>query len=937
MDNKNVLLKKKNKVLPLFLAGSLGFSLVSCGSDATSSTEYRVTEEGTELQLETMENSVTSPHFFPEELLKWSPENDKNLNFNKSVIPLANKVEREKLETVNNTQNKDMNVVAISIMNAGTSGNPSRGSSKFASNTFSYWQYIDKLVYWGGSSGEGIIVPPTPDVTDSAHKNGVPVLGTVFFPTTAHGGKLEWLDQFLAKDANGNFPIIDKLITVANELGFDGWFINQESEGTEEEPLTKEHAILMQEFIKQFKTKAGDKLEVMWYDSMTVDGEMDWQNGLTDKNDYFLVDGDKNAVADSMFLNFWWTNKKLVEKELLKNSKINAEKLGINPYELYAGIDTQANGTTTPIRWDLLEESANKTYTSLGLYCPSWTYFSSDSPDSFQDKESKYWVNELSDPSQATTATGTQWRGISTYKVENTVVNSLPFKTNYNIGNGYNYFINGELVSKLDWNNRSLADVMPTYRWIIGNEGSNKLTPSLDYANAYYGGNSIRLYGNLEAGKSSTIKLFSSELKLTKSTIFETAARGDKDTSLELVLEFEDGKTEIVKPSKKLTDEWQTLSYDISKFADKTIQSISYKISSDQALTGASINIGSLEIYDSKTKVTKTDVASAKVVDTLFEEDDTIAGVRLSFEGSDSKDLSHYEIFRVNSDGTKSFLGATPSNEYFINALQRDEVDDITKLEIVAINSRGEKGKSATTEFEWPDNDTPKANFKADTTLVAPGQPINFESLSSLVTKDVEWHFEGATTATSAEKNPTITYDKEGTYDVKIIAKNEHGQAEMILEDFITVSNKAKDGLINLSLDKEAEASAFVNDNEAPKFALDGKSETKWCATGKAPHTLTINLGEVSTVSGVTMLHAEAGGEGDGMNTEEFSFEYSLDGENFEPLLSVEKNSLGTSHHTFKAVEAKYIRLSVNKPTQGSDSAARIYEVQVNGIAGSLK
>lgn len=61
---------------------------------------------------------------------------------------------------------------------------------------FSNWQYIDQLVYWGGSAGEGIIVPPSPDVTDAAHKNGVPVLGTIFFPQGAHGGKIEWLNTF---------------------------------------------------------------------------------------------------------------------------------------------------------------------------------------------------------------------------------------------------------------------------------------------------------------------------------------------------------------------------------------------------------------------------------------------------------------------------------------------------------------------------------------------------------------------------------------------------------------------------------------------------------------------------------------------------------------------------------------------------------------------
>ncbi|MDQ9780416.1 hypothetical protein RF400_17795, partial [Acinetobacter baumannii] len=68
------------------------------------------------------------------------------------------------------------------------------------------WQYVDELVYWGGSSGEGLIVPPSPDVTDLGHKNGVPVIGTVFFPQDVAGGKMEWLETFLTQEEDGSFP-----------------------------------------------------------------------------------------------------------------------------------------------------------------------------------------------------------------------------------------------------------------------------------------------------------------------------------------------------------------------------------------------------------------------------------------------------------------------------------------------------------------------------------------------------------------------------------------------------------------------------------------------------------------------------------------------------------------------------------------------------------
>src|SRR5699024_10436036 len=151
----------------------------------------------------------------------------------------------------------------------------------------------------------------------------------------------------------------------------------QETEGSEEEPLTKEHADLMMAFIKEYKEKSDNNLELMYYDAMTVDGKVDWQNALNDENALYLVDKDGENLADSMLLNFWWTNDDLAEKELLKSSNAKAEEIGFDPYKLYAGVDVQANGFATPIRWDLFEKSANETYTSLGLYAADWAYSSS--------------------------------------------------------------------------------------------------------------------------------------------------------------------------------------------------------------------------------------------------------------------------------------------------------------------------------------------------------------------------------------------------------------------------------------------------------------------------------------------------------------------------------------------------------------------------------
>jgi len=912
---------------------------VTTSSNNISTINYSVTGEAEEAENIKISNMPITPFWFPEELLKWDPTKDEDIKYNKATIPLAERVSKENLPLINKTQNKDFNIVVLSMMNESTSGNSPQGLNKFDSNTFSYWQYIDKLVYWGGSSGEGIIVPPSADVINSAHKNGVPVLGTIFFPTTEHGGKAEWVEQFLYKDENGNFPMIDKLIEVCEVLGFDGWFINQETGLTIKEnnfidqsetvqegaKITKTHAELMQEFIREFNKKSD--YEIMWYDSLTKDGEMDWQNALTEKNDYFLIDADKEKVADSMFLNFWWTTNRLSEQELLRESNLRAISLGINPYSLYAGIDIQANGTNTQIRWGLLTDDNNIPYTSLGIYCPSWTFFSSNNVDEFMSKENRLWVNELGDPRANIEDAG--FIGMSTYAVENTVINSIPFTTNFNIGNGYNFFVNGEKVSSMDWNNRSLADVMPTYRWIIDNEGDNSLKASIDYSKAYYGGNSIKLAGNLKANTPSEIKLFSSDLKIENDTQFTTILSASSDVSIKLILDFDDGSSEEIEGNTIVSSDWTKVNFDVSKFTGKVIRSISYKILSDKDVSNISVNFGNISINSKNANV--SDIISVNVDNVVFEEEDMYAGVRLSFDASNKNDVKHYEIYKVNEDESLTFLGASINENYFVNALTRDNKSNTTTFEVVAVNNDLSRGNGMRTKIEWPDNSIPKSDFTASKTLISPGEEITFTNLSSQVTENLEWTFEGATVQNSTEISPTVKYENEGTYKVSLKAKNSSGEDIKTIENYITVTKDAEN-FKNLSNSKNAEASSFVNSNEAPNFAFDGKLDTKWCATGTPPHNITVDLGSVSLISEVKIAHAEAGGESDSMNTSAYIIEVSEDGDNFTEIVNVKKNSKANTIDTFKAIPARYVRVIATKPTQGSDSAVRIYEIEVSGI-----
>lgn len=901
----------------------------------TQAAQYSVTEENDNKEL-TMNRQPESSYWFPAGLLEWKAEEDEDLRFNVSSVPLAKRADLAELETVNSTQNKDTKVMAISIMNGSTSGNSPHGLNKMNANTFSYWQYVDLLVYWGGSSGEGLIVAPSADVVDAGHRNGVKVIGTIFMPQAAHGGKMQWLEDLLTRKEDGSYPVADKLIEVADVYGFDGWFMNQETEGTDEEPLTADHAARMQEFLSYYKEKAPE-LELIYYDSMTVDGKMDWQNALTEKNAAYLMNEEGEAVADEMFLNFWWTTEKLAGEELLKASAGLAKEKGIDPYDLYAGVDIQSNGYDTPIRWDLFENPEGGTYTSLGLYCPSWAYFSAGTVQDFWKQENKLWVNSKGDPSYEADVSGddTQWRGVSTYVVERTAVTELPFVTNFCMGNGYGFYKNGQLISMLDWNNRSVSDILPTYRYIIENGEGNTLAADLDVGDAYYGGNSLILRGDVKKDTESVIKLYSADLDAQEQMIFTTAAKvRGPEVALDAVLALDDGSEVILEGDKKVGEEWTVVSYDAASLAGKTIKTISYRIKAGEDANGLQLRLGNITMARPES-FESASVSNVQVLDSEFDEDGMYAGVRLAWESD--VDSEYYEIYRMNQDGTKSFLGVSNTDSFYINTLPRTDETNKSEFEVVPVNGLLEEGSGSTVVMEWPDNSIPKAAFTADVTLAAPGQTITFTSLCSQNTQKVTWTLTGSDTESAQGDTVSVTYPEAGIYGVSIKAENESGSGEASHESYIVITDSAAQGLVLLSQGAATEADTYVNDNEAPQFAVDGDISKKWCATGGAPHEITIDLGEVRSVSAVDISHAEAGGESADMNTKSYAIYVSEDGGAFEEVRSVTRNTAGTTHDTFAPVNARFVKLVVNKPTQGSDSAARIYEIEVYGLEAAME
>ena len=882
-----------------------------------------------------------SSYWYPNELLEWNPQTDKDAKFNRGTVPLQERTNGDELKK---SQSDDAKVISLAIANKTTSSTPSQGKDEFEGYNFSYWQYIDTLVSWGGSAGEGLIVPPSADLIDSAHTNGVPVLGTVFFPPEVYGGKFDWMYEFLTKDANGNFPMAHKLVEVAEYYNFDGWFINQETGERTSQYLNPELADLMKEFLAYLQEIKPKNMEIIWYDSMIDDGRVFWQNRLNDYNKNFLGEKGKE-ISDGMFLNFWWTNDKYsvvdpddADKRIpytvtgneLKESAELAKKMGRDKYDLYAGVDVQANGYNTPIKWNYLFPEGEDANTSLGLYCPSWTYDSSKTVEEFLEKEERLWINESGDPRKESNE---QWKGISNNIVEKTPVTQLPFVTNFSMGNGEFFNVDGKQVSDDEWNHRGMMDVLPTYRWIVDNN-KNNLEVNIDYSESYYGGNSIGIEGSLAKGGKTNVKLYAADLDLTNNSEISIKYKengGKADVKLELVLDDEGRETIKLNTSKD--GEWTNATASLSKFKKDEIEEISLVIESNTSSSEYKLNLGELSITDGNkgnkvSKVKNLQVEDFKVIDNYY------GNARLTWDIA-GKDVSHYEIYIEDENGNRELKGATPTNAFYIKDIERELTLD-TKTNFIVkpvskTNNSEDKYESKIT-VEWPKLETPKANFEVSSPIVAPGESITLTD-KSLAGENVKWSIKGLHKNEEIEGNEvSVKFDKPGVYSVTQIVTNPAGETVNNKEDFIVVSKQAEGGLSNLALNKEAKANSQTNEGEGAKFAFDGKLDSKWCAFGEKGNTIEVDLGKEMTIKELRMSHAQAGGEAASMNTSEYTVEVSKDGQTWNQLKDVKGNTNAVSKDDLNYELARYVKINVNKSEQGTGGATRIYEIEVLGL-----
>ncbi|XP_039135920.1 LOW QUALITY PROTEIN: cytosolic endo-beta-N-acetylglucosaminidase 1 [Dioscorea cayenensis subsp. rotundata] len=332
-----------------------------------------------------------------------------------------------------------------------------------------HWFLMDVFVYFS----HDLVTLPPPCWTNAAHTHGVKVLGT--FITEWDGGKGIW-DLLASKDSAHMYA--ERLAELAKALGFDGWLLNIEVN------LNLDQISNLKEFVSHLTSVMHSSVPgslVIWYDAVTMDGRLIWQNRLNEKNKPFF------DACDGIFVNYSWEEN---------YPKLSAEVAGERRYDVYMGIDVFGRNTfgggewNTNVALDVLKDDD----VSAAVFAPGWVYETKQKPD-FQTAQNRWWgLIEKS------------WGVLQTYPKQ------LPFYSNFDQGHGLHFFIEGAQVGSSPWNNISDQGFQP----LLDNFTDQTQTTMQVFINfkdiAYSGGGSITFTGSLNQNASYSTRLFHGQL-----------------------------------------------------------------------------------------------------------------------------------------------------------------------------------------------------------------------------------------------------------------------------------------------------------------------------------------------------------------------------------------------------------------------------------------
>lgn len=539
-------------------------------------------------------------------------------------------------------------------------GNGSQGAHGYPTNSmartdvYSMWNYTSNF----GSWNHGFFQTPG-SWADAAHKNGCRLMSGQMFFEKMYGGADDkpWVD-LISKKENGKYIYVEPMLNALMFFGHDGIVYNWEAYRNEDADVIAFHKALY----KEAKARGFADYNSLIYTST---------NFTLDEDNYGKLYGTKDEPIHELFLNYPGG----YIQTGLKDSEKFAEETCKDISRLYAGVHINSMSRN----WEELKQTTKMNLIVWGEHTANMIYTNTKGTTddewqtNYQMMQERFFSGGHNNPAyrpDASQAMGTTWQsqlaafcGLSEYMPERSAI-SKAFLTHFNLGNGNHYYYKGAPVTEGGWYNMASQDIVPTYRWLVydaGTETANKtFVPTFTHAEAYVGGTCLSLKGN--AGNTGVdVVLYKTDVTLGAHPVARVALkRVAGNATVALLLKVNGAWQEYAVDATAAG--WNEKTINLDKLNGGKIQRVALRVKGD-----ADVLVGKLELNDNRTiapkpikELVSAETVSESATDITLKLHWTVDAPEDKYGRSynDDNNIDHFEIF-IKKDNEEIEVGRT--------------------------------------------------------------------------------------------------------------------------------------------------------------------------------------------------------------------------------------------------------------------------------------
>lgn len=616
-----------------------------------------------------------------------------------------------------------------------------------------FQQYRDVVSYWQVFSAV-----PNAALTDVVHRAGGRCIAFMFNSDGANFDR----EHMLRRDADGRFPVGDRLADMAVYFGFDGYMFDME--GGE---VAAEDKPLVLEMFRQMRARAAAQDREL-YLQVYAPTPANWQTIEPEHADYLTTKG----AADSWFLDYSWKDYLDTTRETIDNERLDRFRqvyfgIELEGYRTALGVETSrsdiydvvpphgegpalgsvalfslTNETTKRSLAALKEENGGTLPEDFGVV-----------RDAVYAGERKFWSGDSENPARSDDEANSGERGMADYVSARSSITKLPFLTRFNTGAADVFCVDGRTVSERPWYNLGSQDQLPTWQFWTrhlkdGRPADGPLTVDYHLGGGFNGGSSLLISGTPDPDDPTEVRLFRTELAVPRAEpawLSLTFTSGARTSGLQVGLVFADRPTHTEwlsvddlevnddwagewgygtgqggassggwdtngrwrdgwRTTKRHNTPWRQAVFGLARHAGRTIEAISVAVRARRA-EPCRIALGELAVSSlSHQRSRPAAPHGLKVEQSRVRADGGSAEARLTWQFD--RDVWYYDLFRrrtAHSTDDMTWLGRVTADCYYIDHVPRfgDERSAVLQLVPVAPNGRATVADSATVEVSF--------------------------------------------------------------------------------------------------------------------------------------------------------------------------------------------------------------------------------------------